>query len=417
MKKETIIFVILFFLLIMGTSLRFYNLARIARQSPDEQVYTYQAVSIAHHGLEAIKLLVGDYNVNKEQWIYPPPTRVGYLIPLAAVMKMANRADVNVGRYVSLVFNILAMGILVALALRFFNPWISLYAALFISISPMDLVISGRTWQDAVVGCMGAFLVYCCCEMTRNVNKILWYVLFIAAGSYFLLIKESGLIIYGLCLLWLFWLLTVRNKLFFRGILLLTFSLLGLGISAFLLARFIGGFSIIFEVLRHIKEAVPTNTYAVQYQSGPWYSFFEGFWILSPTNTILCLIGIFSALIFNKLPLKFGILSDGRSRTMILGIIFFMIGLTLITALIPHLKNLRYVSAVFVPFYLIGGLGLWYIICWARNYLGNFSFAVIVACIITVVSIGALCDYQQYVKIFIKKGAIDLSIRLLKQCS
>jgi hypothetical protein len=416
MAKKLILFILLFSVFEIGITLRINNLDNIAGRSADEKIYTQEAKAIVLHGWKGIKLLIQKYNLNKELWIYPPPIRVGYLWLLAGVMKMTNSMDEKVGTYISCTFSIISLLLLIILGLRFFNPWITLYALLFMGVSPMDLAIARRAWQDAMLGCIGLSLIYFCCEITRNTRKIIWYILFIVVGSYCLLIKESGMIIYGLCLLWLLWILFVKERSFLKGFIFMIVSGLGAGISLLALAYAAGGIKPIIAVLTHVKEAMPTNAYAIQYQSGPWYYFLQGFWIISPLNASLCVFAIVEAFLGSETLQKGTFLANGKNPSAIFGIILFMITFMTITILAPYCQNLRYVSVLFVPFYLMAGLGLFYIASFIKLKMKNSFFYIAITFTIAIILMAAR-DYQNFQKIFVRTGIVDVSIRMVKQYS
>lgn len=417
MAKKSILFILFFLVLAMGIGLRINNLNNITTRSPDEKIYTEGAKTIALQGGEGIKLWIQEYNLNKEWWIYPPPTRVGYLWLLAGVMKMTNSMDEKVGVYISCAFSIISLLLLIVVGWRFFNSWIALSALLFMSVSPMDLAIARRIWQDAMLGCIGLSLIYFCCESTRNTHKIIWYILFIIVGSYCILIKESGIFIYGLCTLWLLWTLFIKEKSYSKAFLLMIVSGLGASISVLMLAHTAGGITPILEVLRHIKEAMPTNTYALKYQSGPWYYLLQGFWIISPVNALLCVFGITGMFLQNQTLQKITTLANDKNRSAIFGIIFFMIAFMAITIITPYCQNLRYVSVLFVPFYLMAGLGLWYAISFTKVILNKVSFYIVIAFVIGGIALAAVSDYRNFQKIFARTGIMDVSIRMLKEYS
>ncbi len=406
--KKFILFILFLSVLAIGVGLRINNLNNVTKRSPDEKIYTEEAKTIALEGRGVTKLWIQEYNSKKEWWIYPPPLRVGYLWLVAGVMKMTNSTDEKTGVYISCAFSIISLLLLIVIGLRFFNPWSALYALLFMSVSPMDLAIARRIWLDAMLGCIGLSLIYFCCEITRNTHKLIWYILFIVVGIYCILIKESGIFIYGLCTFWLLWVLFIKEKSYLKGVLLMVVSAMGASISVLTLAHTAGGIRTIIEILRHVKEAMPSNTYAVQYQSGPWYYLLQGFWIASPLNAFLCVFGI-AGTFFISLP-------NDKNRSAIFGIVFFMIAFMAITAVTPYCQNLRYVSALFVPFYLMAGLGLWHILSFIKIRTEKSFFYIAVAFIIAIILMAAR-DYQNFKKIFVRTGIMDVSIRMLREYS
>lgn len=406
--QRAILIILLFSIFTLGISLRLQNLGNVLDRSPDELIYTYQAKTIAAQGTEGIRLLVSKYNATENLWKYPPPTRIGYLYLLAAVMKMTNLMDTKAGVYLSCFFSILSLLILIILGLRFFNQWVTLYALLFMSVSPMSLAIARRSWQESLIECIGLLLIYLACKIMRASNRIIWFVLFVLVGSYCMLIKSTGVIIYALVMMWLLWVILIKRRFFSRGFLLMALGAIGAGISIAFLVHATGGIPALKEVYTHFRGAVEASEYARAYASGPWYYFFQMLWMLTPLSTVLFFIGSIGALF----------LSVDKNREVILGIIFFIAAL--MAALFigkEHSLNLRYVGVLYPHFYLISGLGLWYIVLFVRKKLENFSFSIVVTSIIAITIIAAVNDYQNFKRIIVKPGIKDLSIRLLRESS
>lgn len=390
---------------VIGAGLRIRNLDNVLWRSSDEGIYTRQANVIIKQGAEGIRSMVKEHDAKKKLWIFPPPTRIGYLGLLAGVMKAINRSDDKTGAYISSFFSICALLLLVLMGLRFFNPLSTLFALLFLSVSPMDLAISRRTWSDAMFGFIGLAMVYFCCEITRNTNRVIWYVLLIVIGSYCLLVKELGMVVYGLCLAWVLWITWVKERSFPKGALFLAFSLAGASVSLLVLTHTVGGITPVIRVIEHIRAGLLTNSYAIRYQTGAWYRFLQGFWVISPLNSFLFLVGLIVTLLPDK-----GIIKDRRP---ILGVMAFAIIFFSFFLAMPYSQNFRYLSAIYAPFYLTGGLGLWYIIFYIKSVARRPSFYIISALITIMIILGAMRDYRIFKQMFVNTGAADVSIRLV----
>jgi hypothetical protein len=397
--------VIISALLAFGIALRLGNL-EVRGRSPDEGVYTGQAKVVAQDGVDGIRRLIGEYDADKEAWIYPPPIRIGYTFLLAPVMKASGAFDERAGSYLSTACSIGALIVLVLIGLRFFNPWITAAALLLMSVSPMDLAIARRTWQDSVLAFFGVLLVYFCCELTANPKRTAWYVPFWLIGSYCIIIKESGIVVYGLCVIWLLAVTVFKERSAIKSALLIAFTLAGIALSVFMLGQVAGGIGRILEVLRHVKDAMPTNTYAIDYQTGPWYRILEGLWILTPAGVLLSVVGI--AVSFINRTAQSGVYK---------GIVFFIFAFLGITILTPYCQNIRYISVLYAPFYLMAGAGVWHIFSFVKPSLkGRMPAvaAVVIACALIAISVR---DYKKFDKVFLKTGIRDISVRLLKETS
>lgn len=395
-----VFFWLLIIVFLTGVSLRIYNLNQKMDSSLDERMYTNQAGIISELGVEGIRSIIKEHNSDEKFWIFPPPTRIGYLGMLALVMKITERTDDRVGAYISVFFSICSLLLLILLGLRFFTPVSTLFALLFLSVSPIDLVVSRRTWIDALFGFIGAAMVYCCCEITSNINRRTWYILLIILGSYYLLVKELALFVYGLCLIWVLWNFWVKKKAFSEAVLFLACSFIAALFCFFILVWAAGGITPIIEAIRHLTGT--PNRYATVLQSGHWFDFLRGFWTISPLSTFLFIIGIFAVFISNTKTLK--------SRQNILGVILFTVAFLVFLLSIPSSRNFRYVSLLYVPFYLVAGLGLWRVILSMKNIAKNFSFRIVSALIVVLVIFSAWRDYRFFQLKLSKYADIPVSL-------
>jgi hypothetical protein len=414
--------ILLMLIFMLGVTLRVHNL-NVVHRSSDEAVYTLQSRVIAQEGVQGIRALISHYNVTEKLWIFPPPIRLGYLWVISSFMNISGIDDERAGSYLSFAFSVITLFLLIVLGLRFFNVWIMLFALLLLSVSPMDLAIARRTWQDSMVGCFGMALVYCSCELLRSVSQhkddplsfktaggmcqILWFLIFVSIGSYCILIKESGSVIYGLTAIWVLGVLCIKEKNISKSIYFILYGMLGAVIGITIFARAAGGINNILTVLRHVKDAMPTNAYAIKYQTGPWYNLIYGLWLLSPASTLLYFVGIFSAVLRKDL----------KEKTAVFGLIFFVVTLMTITSLTPYCQNIRYISALYGPFYLIAGFGVWNIMLLISSLLKKVPFWSIILIFMFLVCSIAVYDYRNFEKVFIRTEIADVSIRLVREFS
>lgn len=401
--------------LFIGIGLRIHNLATITHRSPDEIIYTSQAQIVAQQGLSGIKILAKQYNQNKELWFYPPPSRVGYIFLLSSAMKISNHFDSSVGAKLSTIFSILSLLILILIGLRFFNVWITLYALLFLSTSPIELGLASRTWQDAIVGCLGALLIYLSCEIISNHKKI-WIIPFVFIGGIAILIKSTLVVFFGLCVMWILWEFIFHQKLYKHAVLLACLTGISVTLFSALLVYCVGGLLNLIAILSHMKNAMPLNPYAIQYQTGPWYLTFLNLFYLGPNYFYLIIIGLFVILLskdMHKLHSQIKELFFSTSQTRIfLGLIALTLMFTLISGIAPHCLNIRYLSVIYVPYYLIMGV-LFYVFLSALVKLlpvraGFFMFFSI--CLMTLIGIQG---YDKFYHYFVLLGANDTSIVML----
>jgi 4-amino-4-deoxy-L-arabinose transferase-like glycosyltransferase len=400
-KRKFVYIVILIAVFVLGIVLRLADL-EVSQRTPDEILYKAYGKDVAERGVSVTKELVRYYNDNENLWIYPTPVRIGYIYLGAAVMKLTGSMEVDALVYLSLAASILTLLILILMGLRFFNPFITAVALLFMAVSPMDLTIVRRAWQDGVVGLVSVLLVYCCCEISRKNNRKIWFILFAVIGAWLVLIKESGIIIFGLCGIWVLWGLIrekdLKNSLYFIGL-----SFLSVGASIIFLSKVSGGISGVIQATINNIASTKTNVYGIEYNSGPWYRIIQGLFLVSPAATILSFLGIF-------------VIVKERQRVF-LGIVFFLITYVIISMIPPYMKNLRYLSVIYVLFYLMSGLGCWYIVMLLKSIFKKKVFFMMSSIVCLIISVSAFYDYKNYKHIFIKVGVSDLACRYLLENS
>jgi len=390
-------------LFIIGAMLRMTDMD-VKYRSPDEIVITYQARAIAERGLQGIDFLIKEHKAQPSIWIYPSPVRIGHLLPLAAFMKVTGRTDEKMGAYMSMALSIATLALVAALGLRFLNAPITLFALAFLAVSPMDLAIARRTWQDSVLGFLCVGMIYCIAAISKNARAFFWYIVFVILGSWSILIKESGGVVYGLCGMWLIGALAAKKE-YAKAVLVIALGAVGTLIGIGFLAYLSHGVAPFLEVLRDHMGAIARNEYAIEYQSCSWFRFIKGFWILSPLGATFCATGIVVTFFV------------GKRYPLLYGLVFFTVTLVIITMKTPYCMNYRYVSAMFAPFCLLAGTALWYCAAFVKDKLKGAASLAVIACLMLVVVIAAAVDYSAFQKMFVRTHVKDISIKIVEDVS
>lgn len=408
-------FLVLSVLLILGISLRLAHRDDIRSRSPDENTYRNEAMVLSDKGIDGIRQLLVEYNSNEKNWKYPHPLRLGYLWPLAAVMKVTGQTDIGTGAGVSCFFSILTLFLVVWVGVKFFNPWIASVALLLIAVSPMSLAVSLRNWQEAMIEFFGLLLIYFCCEINRNSQNRLWYALLVIFGSYFILIKETCSIFYFFCVLWVLGILFLRDKSWGRGGLFFVAAAAGAGLSLGFLCYVAGGFSAVLEPMKHMRQAAEFSAYAKEFCSGQWYEFFGLIFSVSPLSSFLCLLGIGKTLVWKKSTGPWQRAAYPKDRMAAWTISFITLGYLIIILFHTSLSlNLRYCSVIYGPMDLLAGLGAWTIFDQVSGERDKDFFPVVVLGLGLALLVSATMDYQRFKKIFIQYGIKDLTIGLIR---
>ena len=306
-------------------------------------------------------------------------------------------------------FSILQFLFVAVIGLRFFDRWTALVALAFLSVCPMELAIARRVWQDGVAGCVGLMLFYFCMEASLSSRKGIWLGLFWLFGAWFLMIKESTVPVFCLYSLWLVVICRLRKCTPGKCALIAAGCALTGLFSFTMMAWLSGGISNFLAVIQHNKQSMHLNLYAINFQNGPWYSHMLGWWILSPVPATLCLVCMAAWIMPGRIParvLKF----DDEARLVTWGLVLIALIVTVMATLPPYLKNLRYITFIYGPCYLLGGIGLRYLwtLCKEEMAAPARRWSLVAA---TLLILGAMAaDFSTFHRVFIKEGMNDLAI-------
>ncbi len=381
--------------LILGVALR-VSFLEIPKRTPDEKFYTAYAREIVSHGKTATMDMVVAYNFDRMNWVYPPPTRIGYTYLLAGFMKIAHRADERVGTLVSAGFSILTLFLLVMIGLRFFNPWVTSVALLFLSVSPMDLAVGRRVWQESAMSFLSAALLFLVAEISaRPKNRVLLF-LYVLAGSYALLVKESGTIIFGFFAGWILWALIFKWKDYKGALFLVLLCLIGAEADVLLLTWTSGDLRGVWELWKHVKESMAVNLYATTNQNAPWEEFLKGFWFLSPVTAVFLAAGLIFSIV--------------KRKEVPLALTCFIVYVFCFLTLFHYFKNIRYASVMYVPYYLMAGYGFWVMADLIQGRLKDFAVkSLALGTLIFILVFSSFLDTRNFDRLFLDKKLQDLT--------
>lgn len=386
-------------ILLLGIGARIANLGNVSARTPDERVYKSQADMWRAQGAAGLRTLVGAYERDPQAQLYPPPTRVGMIRLVAATMSLTGRDDESAGAMLSCAASIGSLLMLALIGFRVFPPWAAVCGLLFYAVSPPELVIARRAWADAVVELIGLAMVWAACEITRDSRRWLAYAGFAVAGALGVAVKESAGVPFGLCGIWLLWVLIVERREFTNAAILVGGSALAIAASVGWLAWSVGGLGDVIRIVSGIPAVNATNAYALEYASGPPWLLLRAFWTISPVSALFCVVGAYAAF-------------AGR-EAIARGIAFFTVAQVAMAMAIPHWLNLRYVSVAFGCYCLVAALGLWFVVSLVLNRIKASDRKALAAMLGLVAAGGAIADYARFERWFVRDGTADLSVKMV----
>lgn len=386
-------------ILLLGIGARIANLSNVISRTPDERVYRNQADTWRQQGAAGLRALVAGYERDPEARLYPPPTRVGMIRLVAAAMSVTGRNDESAGAILSCGASIGCLLMLALIGFRFFPHWAAVCGLLFYAVSPPELVIARRAWADAVVELIGLAVVYAACEITRDSRRWAAYAGFAIAGALGVAVKESMGVPFGLCGIWLLWVLAAERREFRNAAILVGGSVLAMAASVGWLAWSVGGLGDVIGIISGIPAVNATNAYALEYASGAPWLLLRAFWIISPVSAVFFAAGIYAGLSGKEAAARW--------------ITLFTVVQIAIAMAIPHWLNLRYVSVAFGCYGMVAGLGLWFVVSLVLDRIKGSDRKALAAMLGLVAIGGAIADYARFERYFVRDGTADLSVKMV----
>jgi len=386
----------------VGCWLRFLHLGDVEKRSPDEDTYTDFAARIADKGIGTTPTLFAEFVQQSDQQNYPAPTRLTYFVLEAAVMRIAEIRDASAGVAISFILSCLSLVLLAWIGIRFFNPWVALSAVTFMAFSVGELAMARRAWQDSAFGFLGLLMMYVACEIASNPRRRAWYPAFLALGTLSLLTKQTGVIIYGVCGMWLLWVLLSKERLRQPAALLVWGSLASVVVTVCVLAVAAGGFAQVVPALKlSVNPGQRAIAYMSEYSSCPWYQFVYLLWITGPIPLVLAAAG--AAVV---------VLRDRRNAAVCA--LLVTAAFVLFSSGYPLMQNLRYLSPANGAFCLLAGIGFCYLMNLARQRFQKTAYQRVLSVSVLVVMIGLFHDYITFHSTVVQPGILDLSVKLMQ---
>ena len=307
----------------------------------DELFYVRYATRVSADGLSQFTPLAREYASNPSSWVFPNPLRVLYILLTALGCRLAEACSGATVAAVSLISGIALVLLTLVIAWRMFGERVALLSGLLATVSPLQLALSRRAWQDGVFSLTVLLALWAFWERGRSLGKG-WDILLGCALLAALLTKESAVILLLAMLgavLFQHWWRGSGTVPLNRSI--LAALLLPLPLAALILLALIPDPSLLIQVYRGWLWATGAGAYAIAYSQGPWFRYLIDFLLLSPLTTLLAVGYYFGPAV----ELKDRFL--GHSM-LILFLLFSLLAL----------KNVRYVSFLDIPMRILAVLTL-----------------------------------------------------------
>ena len=126
------------------------------RVGADEGVYLRYAKSVSHAGPGSLPSLTRSYLQGADPGTWPPPTRVGFVLPAAVFMRVTENGTPLPLTYLSTCMFLASIVTIFWFVRRNGSPTLALVTALFVACSPLLMGLSRRALTDSTI----AFLTF-----------------------------------------------------------------------------------------------------------------------------------------------------------------------------------------------------------------------------------------------------------------
>lgn len=309
----------------------------------DVEFYVRYMKTVGTSGLAAFPKLFEEWNATQKSWIYPPPSRVGFVV-VSAVWGRLFGPTMRSLQFLSFAAHLLLCVVNYGFARKHFGELRALWIAILLGFSTLLMGLSRLPLTDSLVALCATTTVWLFYGLTRGKPRFAEGIPFMGALALMVLVKElSVLLVVPLALF-------VLYERFARGIphdlatYALWFAVPGAAtLGVLVLAA--GGAAPLLETWSIVLASPRTSSYAIRAGSGPWFRPILDFLLLSPGPTLLA-IGWFA-------------IAASRHRAGVYDPATFFLGLIVVSLVFLFsffTKNVRYGVVLELPIRVFGVL-------------------------------------------------------------
>jgi 4-amino-4-deoxy-L-arabinose transferase-like glycosyltransferase len=295
-SKYTLLFIVVIsvsFLLVFS-SLKYVRYFTEA----DEGYYLKYATYISTNGIGNFPDLFKDYTENKNNWFYPRPLRIGYILLSVISMKIFGDTFLSLS-LLSLVSYLAFLIVSFYFTRKYFDEKIAFLLTILLAFSPLNMAMARRALQDSTANLFYILSIWLFFDLLSRRSN-LKYVLFVLIFSFTILVKEPAVLLSPVFILYiLIHKYLLKNPVHIKDILATTvypFAIVGL-----VYMSCAGDFSYVLNTVKTILILQKTNQYSILYGSGPWFRYLIDFMLVSPWVCILSMGFIFYCLTLKEL--------------------------------------------------------------------------------------------------------------------
>jgi 4-amino-4-deoxy-L-arabinose transferase-like glycosyltransferase len=253
----------------------------------DDGYYLSYMQSVHANGLRVFPALFEKWNATRADWIFPPPSRVGFIV-VSALWAGIFGASLTALQHLSFASHLLLCVVNYAFARRQFGEARALFLGLLLAFSALLMGLSRLALTDSFNALCMTTTVWLFLELTSRPRSFAAGVPFMAALAFMVLVKELSVLLVVPFAAFVLYERFVRRVPHDLARVALWFAVPGaVTIAVFLLAA--GSPARFLETVRIVLASPATNTYAQSMGSGPWFRPILDYLLFSPVPTLLAI--------------------------------------------------------------------------------------------------------------------------------
>lgn len=411
MVMKRVVWPALALVILVGILLRTSHIHDQHRLTPNERAYLYDAGRLHDQGIRATKDLFIEYRNDPELWAVAQPVRIGYILILDAVMTVMGTTKIEAGMALSYVASVLTLLLVAWLGYRFFNPWVSLMAAVFCATAFTEIWLVRGTPEDGVFGLFGLLELWLTFELMRAPRRFWLYVPFHLVGMWSILVKQSGVFIYGFCALWLVGYLFFRERSLRQAIVLAVSSVSGLLVVCIAYIVLAGSASTAWSV--YLLSFVSNDegwSYNKECCFGPWTQIPRVLLMLSPLTFLMALAGF----VFLAVPRKTSSMLTKLQRNCGGVCSLMAFGFAAMFSFVQGMEVLRFITPGQGAVCLVAAIGAWCLLSLAQEHLSRIEFRGLAALVAVGFAVSMIRDYGVFNKVAMQAQIPELGAALIR---